>query len=212
MADVFISYSRLDHERVRPIADRLVASGHSIWWDKQLRAGQVFFEEIERELDSARAVLTAWSSNARNSTWVYAEASRGLDNKKLVQVRLDGTKLPLPFDALQCANLSGRQQDWGQLERSLADLLRNGRAPEPIKRVPEIGPLATPEVAGSPKLITAVTAAGLGAYAWALSNTSQGHGLTPDQLQWGMSALMGVAGASSLLTAQRLLAIMRAGG
>ena len=90
MADVFISYSRLDHERVKPIADRVVSLGYSIWWDRRLRPGQVFVDEIERELDGARAVLTAWSSNARNSTWVYAESSRGLDAGKPVPQRLIG--------------------------------------------------------------------------------------------------------------------------
>ena len=52
MADVFISYSRLDHERVKPLADRLTSLGYSIWWDKHLRAGQVFVDEIERQLDA----------------------------------------------------------------------------------------------------------------------------------------------------------------
>jgi len=210
MADVFISYSRLDHERVSPIAARLAASGYDIWWDKKLQAGQIFVDEIEKQLDSARAVLTAWSSNARNSTWVYAEASRGLDAKKLVQVRLDGAHLPLPFDALQVTDLSGRQNDWGQLESGLQRLIKGGPPPDPVRVVPEVRGI--PAVAGAPKLLSGLTAAGLGAYAVALSNTHLGSGLTPDQLQMGMTGLVGIAGASTVLTAQRLLAITRAGG
>lgn len=211
MADVFISYSRVDHARVHPIADRLVALGYNIWWDKHLRAGQVFVDEIERQLSSARAVVTAWSGNARNSTWVYAESSRALDSNKLLQVRLDGTQLPLPFDALQVADFSGRDVEWRQLEDGLANLVRGGRPPPPVRQ-PKIGAFAAPPMAGSTKLLTGVTAAGLVAYAGALSSTSAGHGLTPDQLEWAMNGLIGVAGASALLTAQRLLAVTRAGG
>jgi hypothetical protein len=211
MADVFISYSRADHERVAPIVERLSASGLSIWWDKHLRAGQVFVDEIERQLDAARAVLTAWSHDARNSTWVYAESSRGLDSNKFVQVRLDNVQLPLPFDALQVCDLSKRGGEWDKLEGALSRVVKGGAPPEPIRRVPQLGPLATPAAAGSPKLMSSATTATLVAYAGALAATDQGM-LTPEEMQLALTGMMGVAGASSVLTAQRLLAIARAGG
>ncbi len=211
MADVFISYSRVDHERVRPIADRLVAHGMSIWWDKQLRAGQRFVDEIERELDGARAVLTTWSHNARNSTWVYAESSRGLDSHKFVQARLDDVQLPLPFDALQVCDLGGRRDEWDRLEGALSRIIKGAGQPEPARRVPDLGMLATPAAAGSPKLLSGATAATLAAYGGALAATDQGL-LSPEELQLALTGMIGVASASSLLTAQRLLAIGRAGG
>ncbi len=211
MADVFISYSRLDHERVKPIADRLGSLGYSIWWDKHLRAGQVFVDEIERQLDGARAVLTAWSHNARNSTWVYAEASRGLDKNKFLQVRLDRAPLPLPFDALQVSDMSADRGEWGPLEDALARLVREGGASAPLHRPPSLGPLATPTAAGSPKLLSVATGATLAAYAGAVSATYNGL-MTPDQLQIALTGMVGVAGASAVLTAQRLFAISRAGG
>lgn len=207
MADVFISYSRQDHARVAPLAERLAARGMSIWWDKQLRAGQRFVDEIERQLDSAKAVLTAWSHNARNSTWVYAESSRGLDAGKFVQVRLDNVQLPLPFDALQVSDIN----EWDRLEGHLSRLIKGGAQPEPIRRVPQLGAFATPAAAGSPKLLSSATTATLIAYAGALGATDHGM-LTPEELQLALTGMMGVAGASSVLTAQRLLAIARAGG
>jgi hypothetical protein len=210
LADVFISYSRLDHERVKPIADRLTSLGYTIWWDKHLRAGQVFVDEIERQLDGAKAVLTAWSANARNSTWVYAESSRGLDAKKFLQVRLDNVQLPLPFDAMQVADLAGTGQ-WGPLEDSLSKLVRDGRAPEPVRKIVMPGPLATPAPAGMPKLITAATATTLAAYAGAVTATYNGV-MAPEQLQVALFGMLGVAGASALLSAQRLISVTRAGG
>lgn len=211
MADVFISYSRLDHDRVKLIADRLGSLGYSVWWDRHLRAGQVFASEIERQLDSARAVLTAWSHNARNSTWVYAESSRGLDHDKFLQLRLDQTPLPLPFDALQAADMSGERGEWGQLEDALARLVRQGGASAPLRRVSPPGLLATPAAAGSPKLLSVATGATLAAYAGAVSAAYNGV-MSPDQLQIALTGMIGVAGASAVLTAHRLFAVSRAGG
>jgi hypothetical protein len=211
LADVFISYSRLDHERVQPIADRLSSLGYSIWWDKHLRAGQVFVDEIERQLDSAKAVLTAWSANARNSTWVYAESSRALDNNKFLQLRLDNARLPLPFEALQVADMSGGKSEWGTLEDALTRVVRDHRPPPPLERLPRAGALATPPQAGAPKLLTTATTATLVAYSAAVSAAYNGV-MTPDQLQMTMLGVLGVGGVCAAITAQRLLAIQRAGG
>jgi hypothetical protein len=211
LADVFISYSRLDHDRVQPIADRLGSLGYSIWWDKHLRAGQVFVDEIERQLDEARAVLTAWSVNARSSTWVYAESARGLDNNKFLQLRLDDVRLPLPFEALQAADMSGGRSEWGQLEDALTRVVRDRRPPEPVERMQSPGALATPPAAGAPKLLTAATTATLAAYAGAVSAAYNGA-MTPDQLQLALMGMIGVGGVSAAMTAQRLISIRRAGG
>lgn len=211
MADVFISYSRLDHDRVQPIADRLSSLGYSIWWDKHLRAGQVFVDEIERQLDSAHAVLTTWSVNARNSTWVYAESSRGLDANKFLQLRLDNARLPLPFEALPVAEMSGGKNEWGKLEDALTRIVRDRRPPQPIERLPQVGPLATPPHAGMPRLLTAAATASLFAYAGAVSAAYNGV-MTPEQLQAAMFGVLGVGGTCTLLTAQRLMSIRRAGG
>lgn len=209
MADVFISYSRLDHDRVKPIADRLVSLGYSIWWDKHLRAGQVFVDEIEAQLDAARIVLTAWSHHARSSTWVYAESARGLDANKFLQLRLDNVQLPLPFDALHCADMSGGRAEWGTLEDSLARKMRGHG--DPPRRVPSAGMFAAPAAAGMPKLITAASTATLAAYAGAVSATYNGV-MTPEQLQIALTGMIGVSGVCALLSAHRLFTISRAGG
>lgn len=185
--------------------------GYTIWWDKNLRAGQVFVDEIERQLDSARAVLTVWSHHARASTWVYAEASRGLDANKFLQLRLDNVQLPLPFDALQAADMSTDRATWGPLEASLQRLVRQGQAPEPERRVPTPGALATPAAAGAPKLLTTATTATLLAYAGAVSATYNGA-ITPDQLQIALTGMLGVGAACAALSAHRLYTVLRAGG
>lgn len=211
MADVFISYSRLDHDRVQPIADRLGSLGYSVWWDKHLRSGQAFVDEVERELDSAHAVLAVWSANARNSTWVYAEASRALDANKFLQMRLDDAALPLPFEALQIADMSRGKSEWGKLEAALTHIVRDRRPPPPTERLPQAGALSTPPQTGMPKLLTVAATASLVAYAGAVSAAFNGV-MSPDQLQTAMLGVLGVGGVCAALAAFRLRAVRRAGG
>jgi len=95
--DVFVSYSSLDHERVRPIVENLKASGLNVWWDSRIAPGSGFDAEIQDALDKARCVLVIWSEHSVTSEWVITEASEGLDRGILVPVSIDGTRPPLAF-------------------------------------------------------------------------------------------------------------------
>lgn len=53
MADVFISYAREDRARAKRLAGALEARGLSVWWDREILAGQAFDEVIEAELRKA---------------------------------------------------------------------------------------------------------------------------------------------------------------
>jgi hypothetical protein len=211
LADVFITYSRLDRDRVQPIADRLNSLGYSVWWDKPPRLGQAFVDEIERELDNAHAVLAVWSANARNSTWVYAQASHALDANKFLQLRIDDAALPAPFEALQVADMSSGKSEWGKLEAALTQVVRDRRPPPPMERLPQAGALSTPPQTGTPKLLTVAATAALVAYAGAVSAAFNGV-MSPDQLQAAMFGVLGVGGVCAALTALRLRAVRRAGG
>jgi len=61
MADVFVSYARSDKARVAPLVAALEAQGWTIWWDPEIEAGQQFDDQIEDELDAAKAVLVVWT-------------------------------------------------------------------------------------------------------------------------------------------------------
>lgn len=212
MADVFISYSRLDRERVKPIAERLSSLGYSVYWDKPERAGQAHIEEIESQLESAKAVLAVWSLNARNSLFVLAEASAAADAQKLAQLRIDGAPPVAPFDALACADMSSeRAGAWGPLEDLLTRLVRDGVHPEAARGVGAAGVLATPIAAGSPKLLTVAVGAALAAFVGALSATVNGA-MSLEQLQVALVGVVGVGGACAALAAHRFITISRAGG
>jgi len=215
LADVFISYSRLDHERVQPIADRLTSLGYSIWWDKHLRAGQVFVDEIERQSDSAKALLDGMERKRANSTWVVCGIEPCARQHKFLQLRLDNARLPLPFEALQVADMSGGKAEWGTLG-GCADALGApiaGRRP-PLERLPRAGALATPRQRAPPSCSKPATPPTLVAYSAAVSRRT--WLMTADQLQvacsrLGSRASGGGGGSAPAVTAQRLLSIRRAG-
>ena len=57
MTDIFISYAREDRERTRTVASALQARGWSVWWDRDVKAGQAFDQAIEHELETAKSVV-----------------------------------------------------------------------------------------------------------------------------------------------------------
>ena len=125
MTDVFVSYSRGDHERVSSIAQGLKETGFAVWWDRRLVGAEDFGMAIETALENSDCAVVAWSSEARNSLWVRAEANEAFEASKLVQLTLDGTRPPLPFTMLHYltfASWSGRVPDppWPELEAAVA--------------------------------------------------------------------------------------------
>jgi hypothetical protein len=50
MAQLFISYSRVDKPFTKSLADRL-KSVYSVWFDDDLRGGQVWWEEILHQIE-----------------------------------------------------------------------------------------------------------------------------------------------------------------
>ena len=131
MADVFISYSRRNADRLVQIADGLTVAGYSLWWDRDLRASDDFGPRIEEELQAATCVVVAWSSAARNSLWVRAEAAEALEAGKLIQIKLDDARPPLPFTMLQLIDLSrwrgeAGAPEWSQFEAGVKAVAREG--------------------------------------------------------------------------------------
>ena len=109
MAEVFVSYSRVNRDRIMTVSDALEESGYSVWWDRALQPGDDYAILIEEQIDASKCVVVAWSETARQSLWVRAEANEALDAGKLVQINLDRTRLPLPFSALNFLDFSA----WG---------------------------------------------------------------------------------------------------
>jgi hypothetical protein len=126
MSYVFISYAHETKPTVAMIADGLSVDGYEVWWDDRFRGGDFMASTIDDKIAASKAVVVTWSSYARCSVWVHGEALAALDMGKLVQVGLDTTRLPIPFNALHSIDFSGwngknTSKPWIELRRSLGD-------------------------------------------------------------------------------------------
>jgi adenylate cyclase len=139
VSDVFISYARSTAREARVIAEGLRGRGYSVWWDEDLPSHRAYSDVIEEQLQGAKAVLVIWSAEAVKSEWVRSEANRAREERKLSQVSVDASRLPMPFDQVQCADLTGWTGDlsaagWRKVVASVGDLVGGERfasAPAP---------------------------------------------------------------------------------
>ena len=109
------------------VAAALSAAGYDVWRDDQLPAHRAYADVIEEHLKSAGAVVVLWSSESAKSQWVRAEADTARSAGTLVQATVDGIIPPLPFNQIQCANLSGwtggsDEPGWRKLVESVQSL------------------------------------------------------------------------------------------
>ena len=111
MSDVFISYARSTADTAQVVAEALRALGYAVWRDDELPAHRAYSDVIEERLRAAKAVVVIWSAEAAKSQWVRAEADVARQAGSLVQLRVDPTGLPLPFNQIQCADLDGWRGD-----------------------------------------------------------------------------------------------------
>jgi adenylate cyclase len=131
MPSVFISYARSAEGEAEQVAELLRARGYEVWRDNDLPAHRPYSEVIEERLKAADAVVVLWSADAIRSQWVKAEADAARGAGTLIQVTLDGTLPPMPFNQIQCADLCGweGQPDlpgWQKVEQSVVSLAGPG--------------------------------------------------------------------------------------
>ena len=99
MADIFISYARATQRQAEMFDKALSGLGYSVWRDMDaLPIHRPYQPEIEANLRAARAVLVLWSKEAAASDWVRAEADLARSEHKLLQVTVDGSLPPMPFN------------------------------------------------------------------------------------------------------------------
>jgi class 3 adenylate cyclase len=149
MADVFISYARETAQGAQAAAAALRSLGYSVWFDDDLPAHRAYARVIEEELSQAKAALVLWSDDATKSEWVRSEANRARADGKLVQVKLDRTRLPMPFDQIHCADLVGWSGDtdnagWRKAVASIAHLVDAAAPAGSALRTDERGDRSSP--------------------------------------------------------------------
>jgi adenylate cyclase len=137
MADVFVSYARPDEPQAKRVADALRDHGFSVWRDDELPAHRAYADVIQERLNTSKAVVVLWSSDAVKSQWVRAEADAARQAGILVQATLNGTIPPLPFNQIQCGDLTDWHGEdtsgWRKLIASVQELA--GASASPRKAV-----------------------------------------------------------------------------
>ena len=159
MSEIFISYARSTEAQARQIAEALRALGYGVWRDDELPAHRSYAEVIEERLKAAKAVVVIWSAEAVKSEWVQSEADRARAQRKLVQLSLDETSLPMPFDRIQCADMKGwagedHAPGWKKVVSSIAELVGPaapaGTEARPVAEPPALALPSKPSIAVLP--------------------------------------------------------------
>jgi len=121
MADIFISYAREDRVTASRLADRFGDEGWTVFWDRDLIAGDNWEKRIEAEASRARCVVALWSAASVESTEVRKEAIIGLRRHVLVPAFLESVDPPSDFREIHASDLRGWEV--AADTRSLADLI-----------------------------------------------------------------------------------------
>lgn len=134
VADIFISYARSTEREAELVAAACRALGYHVWRDDELPAHRAYGEVIEERLRGSKAVVVIWSADAIKSQWVRAEADAARESGTLVQMTIDGRLPPLPFNQIQCADLTGWSGDtdaagWRKVAASVAALVHGEPLP-----------------------------------------------------------------------------------
>lgn len=127
MADVFVSYSSKDRDRVAGIVSALTNEGLEVFWDQEVPVGREWDGWIAEQLRLAKVVLVLWSPHSVASRNVRDEASRALDADKLIPAILDDIdvgKLPMGHREIQTVDLSDERK-FADNTRRLATAIRS---------------------------------------------------------------------------------------
>lgn len=114
MADLFLSYSHKDRERVKPIQGALAAQGFDVFWDQTLPVDVDWDTWIRRHLGEAKCAIAIWSLHSVASDNVRHEAMVAKQQGKLLAVLLEplgADQFPMGLYSAQAANLTSWEGD-----------------------------------------------------------------------------------------------------
>ena len=143
--DVFLSYSRADTERIRPLVDELRRLGYRVFFDVQsIDPGEEWKKRLDNSIRGARTLILCWSQNAQGSDYITFEYARAQALKKPVfPWLLDKTPLTAMLEIQGIPEPDGVKVA-ALLRRSLGWTLARRRAVEAIAAVLIAAALAVP--------------------------------------------------------------------
>jgi hypothetical protein len=83
--DVFLSYSRVQTDRVRPLVENLRSRGYKVFFDQEsIDPGSNWKQRLRTAIRQSRAMILCWSVEAKASEYIQFEFNQALGLKKTV--------------------------------------------------------------------------------------------------------------------------------
>lgn len=137
MGPVFISYSSRDRDRVVELSNALTGHGFNVWWDTHLPPGGDWDERIQLALEAAQVILVVWSEASMKSREVRAEATYGLQEGKLLPIRIEDVRLWARYSIVQYRDIFSRPPETDPNWKVIVDHLRLSAGSPEIDDAPE---------------------------------------------------------------------------
>jgi TIR domain-containing protein len=145
MADIFVSYSKLDRVLALKLSSWLEEQGWTTWRDKTVIADDMR-DEVLAQLSQARVVIVLWSAASVGSPHILHEAITARDAGKLLHVKVTGfDRRRIPLSIADQAVLDA--DDLGSIGRAVASVLGGTSAARQL----EAGAVPSVVIAGPPR-------------------------------------------------------------
>ena len=118
MANVLISYAREDRVSAQTFATLFQNAGYTVWWDREMYAGQDINDKLLKEVALAAAVIVLWSPYSVESKWVRGEARLAAELAKLMPIAISPCNIPIEFTGYNTVELFEKDSE-SQLQNLL---------------------------------------------------------------------------------------------
>ena len=149
-AEVFISYSSRDRDRVMPVVESLRGNGISVWVDEgNIHAADLWSEQIVQAIADCRVMVVMLSQNSTDSHNVVKEVMLASEQKKaLLPVYLEPADIPAKLQ-YQLAGIQHLEL-YGENEQQVLEDLANGLAKRGITSSPLTATVSRPAASSMP--------------------------------------------------------------
>ena len=79
---IFISYARVDADKVTPLLEALSGAGYRIWWDKGIEAGADWLKKLFAKVKGCAVFCPLFSEAFQNSRYCFIETAWAYHNEK----------------------------------------------------------------------------------------------------------------------------------
>jgi hypothetical protein len=143
---VFLSYCHDNRDEVAQLRSDLIAAGESVWWDEDIKGGQIWKTMIRKAMRESYAVIVCLSKETekRLESGIYPELSDAIDAFRnfgpegsfLIPVRLSESEIPLieidatrTLDSLQAIDLFPADKRSTRIARLVESIRNSTRHP-----------------------------------------------------------------------------------